>query len=808
VDAWAHEASVQSGNIGFSADFTADDTVDAAMAASMAALQSALAIEESILAKTAPAAQTAPAAASALLNANALLGPGAGGLLPVASAIAGASAWDEMERRMAALADAIDSNSVLPVDTQQDVARAEARAARMREREAKRQAKRLGLPMPVSGGGSVTPPPAYSRTGAVSPSPLLGGNFGAQQSAAASSATAREVAARTEEEAQRKAESQRLEEKEKQRRTLAAADAAAKADAAREKAEKERLAKVAREADKQLRRQAQAEREQQEPGSGPNLKKAVLQNNAQAFREQCRACCARAAIGTSRLPCMLADGAPEAVLQGMAQHSDSPDALIDACTALQALALGEDRRRMKPFCEDAVEALRCALDAHPDAPGLALACYGALSNLVVHAGNKSDVGALVLAALTAQPENEELAVVCCAALRNAALGEESNRVAAAAAGVLEALMETLKLHAQHATVVEQACWALKNMCVLPASQMRVAELGGIEEVMGALRTHARAPATCEQAVWALRILAFAPANAMSIVEGGGVSLVVDTQKAHIGHEGVQETCCGALRTLAALPGNRQAVVDAGAAVRAVAAMRRHAGSPAVQMAGCGLLSALVGDQESQRKTASSGAVEVLLEAVRAHPRASKLQQACFCVLTALAAANSDIKARAAAAGAVEAALNALAEHVKLGPEAPPGMAEATMDVLATVVNTPQAQRTAIEQDGLKRVLAAMRLHRNVPEVAEKSCRALSAIVWCLPQAHKAARKAGLLDDLLGAMNSFASHKGVQKAARALMATIQVEADDESEARQANSRSEEPGIASLSLKNPNARYTSL
>ncbi len=159
-ETWAIQATVESVNLGM--DFSADDTVDAAMAASMAALQSALAMEESILAKTAPAVAVVPSPAAApdaagaavppaaaLIDANALLGPGAGGLLPVTPAVAGSSAWDEMERRIAALSSVIEGEPAVAANPSLDAAKLEARAARMREREAKRQAKRLGLPMPA-----------------------------------------------------------------------------------------------------------------------------------------------------------------------------------------------------------------------------------------------------------------------------------------------------------------------------------------------------------------------------------------------------------------------------------------------------------------------------------------------------------------------------------------------------------------------------------------------------------------------------------------------------------------------------------
>jgi hypothetical protein len=619
------------------------------------------------------------------------------------------------------------------------------------------------------------------------------------------------------EEKQRQAELERREAAERERRAAAAAEAAAKAEAARAKAEQDRVAKAARDAEKQAKRAAMAEREAREPGSGANMKRAVATGDVALFREQCRACAERSLVGTSRLPCMIIDGAPEAALQGLRAHMADPDAVIDACAAIKALAAGDDRKRMRPFCEAAVNIIRSAVDAHPDNMAVALAGYWVLSAVVVHVLDKPSVGATLQAAMTADPFNVDIAEVGCATLKNAALGEDSNRTQALTNGALESVLEALRTHSAHAGVCEHACGALKNMSVYPPCQTRVAELGGIEDVIGVLRTHARTPSTCEQGVWALRILAFNPENVAAIAEAGGLALVVDTQKAHIGHAGVQETCCGALRTFAAHASVRSAVLDGGAAVRAVAAMRRHPSLPAVQMAGCGLISGLVWDMDAQKRTAAAGSVEVLVESVRNNPQATKLHQAALATLTSLVAANNETKARAAAAGAVDAACECLASHVKLGPEAPPGVAEAALAAIAMVVATPDAQRSAVESEAIKRVLAAMRLHRNSPEVAEKACRALSAVVWCLPQAQKLARKAGLLDDLMAAMNTFPDHRGVQKAARALMTTVQVEADDDGlgssggagddRGRQGRSRTD-PGIASLSLRNPNPRYSSM
>ena len=175
-ESWLLEATQETSRLGSN---LLDDgllEMDEAMMASMAALQSALALEESVLQQDAPVAlasvdatdaaldpgSSAAAAllgsapsggvqtvdASALINATALLGPGAGGLLPVSagpSLLPGGDAWDEMEKRMAALSATLEGGDGGLAGAGNDEARLAARAARMREREAKRQAKRTGV---------------------------------------------------------------------------------------------------------------------------------------------------------------------------------------------------------------------------------------------------------------------------------------------------------------------------------------------------------------------------------------------------------------------------------------------------------------------------------------------------------------------------------------------------------------------------------------------------------------------------------------------------------------------------------------
>jgi hypothetical protein len=190
-ETWLLEAAQETAKLGENLMNDGLLEMDAAMTASMAALNSALALEESVLHQAAPATLVDAAAllgpgpaglaglgepvsvdTSALINANALLGPGAGGLLPTSSAqpnlLPGADAWDEMEKRMAALQATLEDpgGEGASGSAAQDEARLAARAARMREREAKRQAKRAGTQhVPATGGMSAATATLASHAG-------------------------------------------------------------------------------------------------------------------------------------------------------------------------------------------------------------------------------------------------------------------------------------------------------------------------------------------------------------------------------------------------------------------------------------------------------------------------------------------------------------------------------------------------------------------------------------------------------------------------------------------------------------------
>lgn len=457
---------------------------------------------------------------------------------------------------------------------------------------------------------------------------------------------------------------------------------------------------------------------------------------------------------------------------------------------------------MRAASEKAIDAVCAALEVHGADPQFQLSAFGALSAIAVHIPNKVAVVNIVLAGLNADPENAQLAEVVCAALKNSALGDDVHRANAAKAGAIDAILSAIRTHSAHPGVLQEAWAAVKNLAVNADNQGLFAQAGALQEVLATMRNLPRVAAVQEQAVWAIRILAFRPENNREVAGAGGVQAVIDAMRMHVSHAGVQETCCGCLRTLAVLPDSKLEMIEKGVFVRVVAACRAHLKRASVQVAVAGLLSALVTNPDTQTRAASAGVIDALVEVLQAHVRNAKVQQACLVILSSLTAANPVNKARAASSGAVEAAVQALHVHANLTP-----LAEACCDTLASIVNNESSQIKTLEAKGIEAILVACRAHPHRPNLQEKGCKAMTSISWCQPPAQRRAREMGVLKDIATALTMYPDHKGVQKQARALLQTIQVDEEDD-ELDGAGMRGGESSLFGLNIRQPNYRYHTL
>lgn len=761
-----------------------------AMEASMMALQSALMVEEDARKKLMPVPNGPETA----------LGGAMQNTMPDES----------MEARLAQLSAAIEGDDAISaLLAAEDAARNEARARRIKEREAKREQKRkekAGKDATVGGAAGMT----SSLQPVLPVMPVVVEKRTIQTTAGAEIAVSMQLAPSVAAKVTAELSEQQAEERERQRlkeeweeRERRAAEAETKRRANQEEAELRRQAEEEKRASRKLQEAAAeaaqiAERERTEAGSAQNIARAMDRGET---LKQLSAAASRAA-DSERLITMIQDNAPDLVCDCMAKYPNDVDIQDAGCLALKSLALGEDRMKMRNFCERGMDCVCAALEVHGGVASFQISAFAALANLAVHITNKVAVVHVVLAGLSADPGNVNLAEVACCAIKNAALGDDSNRVAATEAGAIDALLDAMRGHALSAPVQEQACWAIKNLAVNATNQERLAEMGAIQDVLGAMRALPRHAAVQEQACWALRILAFRQENNQMVADEGGVQAVIDAMKMHVSNAGVQETCCGALRTLGVIPDSKIEVVEKGAFVRVVAAMRAHSKRSSVQIATTGLLSSLVSNPDTQRRAANAGVIEAIVEVLQVHRKNPKVQQACFTVLSNLTAANAENKSRAANAGAVQAAVNGLHTHANLTP-----LCEVCCDTLASIVSNEASQRVALDAKGIEAIVHACRAHPHRPNLQEKGCKAMSSITWCQPPAQRRAREAGVLKDIMTMMNMHPDSRGVQKQARALMQTIQVEeAEDEDDFRPSTGR--DGAVVGLTIRQPNYRYHTL
>ena len=113
----------------------------------------------------------------------------------------------------------------------------------------------------------------------------------------------------------------------------------------------------------------------------------------------------------------------------------------------------------------------------------------------------------------------------CAALVNLAANNAENRVKIAEAGGIQAIVEGMDKHKEHAGVQEHGCWALQNLADNAENQVKIAEAGGIQAIVEGMEKHKENEDVQHYGCGALVNLATNnAANKASIRDHGGLSL--------------------------------------------------------------------------------------------------------------------------------------------------------------------------------------------------------------------------------------------------------------------------------------------
>ena len=88
------------------------------------------------------------------------------------------------------------------------------------------------------------------------------------------------------------------------------------------------------------------------------------------------------------------------------------------------------------------------------------------------------------------------------------------------------MVRVLGEHQANAAVMQQACWALKNLALLDANQARIAAAGGIEAVVRVMGEHHANAAVMQQACWALNNIGWSDEAVQKRIKDAGAEPLV------------------------------------------------------------------------------------------------------------------------------------------------------------------------------------------------------------------------------------------------------------------------------------------
>jgi hypothetical protein len=335
-------------------------------------------------------------------------------------------------------------------------------------------------------------------------------------------------------------------------------------------------------------------------------------------------------------------GAVEAVLRAVRrfashEHGDAPS-LLQALATLKA-------RRLTP----ARAPPRAAILAVDPARTQALLCEDATrDSFVAHEG----VTTLLADVLERQASAEAVAAGARVASA-AAARHETAKVALFKAGAAQLLLAALSKHVADAALAAAACWALSALAT--ADDRRVSasaafahgrqlhQLGAHAPLMAVMRQHAGTPATAAAACSALRAASVNDEACVEVAEAGGVESAV----ALLAAPGAARAALGLLRQLAGADAIKPRFVAAGGLQQLLALLGTAgagAAGAALSEAGLTMLAALtLRNPEGAAAAAAAGALDAAVELMARYPAVPGLQRAACMYLRNSAARNLELR---------------------------------------------------------------------------------------------------------------------------------------------------------------------
>ncbi|XP_021561991.1 armadillo repeat-containing protein 6 isoform X2 [Carlito syrichta] len=341
---------------------------------------------------------------------------------------------------------------------------------------------------------------------------------------------------------------------------------------------------------------------------------------------------------------------------------DVLQALDDLQKSVACSCLQEVSTHLARFCDQCKEVKACRfLAAQKGAYPIILASWKlavkgdqglllqALSALSVLTDGQPDLldaqGLQLLVATLAQ--NADTADLTCSAIRcvrHACLKHEQNRQDLVKAGVLPLLTSAITRHGRHASVVREACWALRVITFdddirVPFghahdhAKMIVLENRGLKVLIEAIKAFLDNPGVLSELCCTLSRLAVRNEFCQEVVDLGGLDVLVTLLADSRDHQDLVKQVLSALRAIAGNDDVKDAIVRAGGTESIVAAMTQHLTSPQVCEQSCAALCVLaLRKPDNSRIIVEGGGALAALRAMEAHPREAGVQkQACMLI---------------------------------------------------------------------------------------------------------------------------------------------------------------------------------
>lgn len=319
------------------------------------------------------------------------------------------------------------------------------------------------------------------------------------------------------------------------------------------------------------------------------------------------------------------------------------------------------------------------------------------------------------AALLRYPNNAVIAARACRVMSSLAR-DTAAKVLFCADRDVDAVVAALKTHISVATVAEDACVALHNMCwCSSANCARAGCAGGVESAVGALRTHSRTAEVARAACAALYMLCVDAGNLRRAAVADVASPVVAALAEHSGAHDVSTSACAVISVVCSDAEIRRRARAAGAAEAVVLALKTHHSSAEAAGWSCDALFSLY---EETGVAAGAGVVEAVVAALKAHPFSAAAASS-SCLALKRVCSDADARRLAGDLGGVEAVAAALEAHPQ-NAEVARGACLALYILCAVDVNRKRARVAGV----VNAVVSTLKAHVDRPEVVQAACLAL------------------------------------------------------------------------------------